>query len=581
MFARTTKAKAGLQAKAGAPERKPEAAGRNRMMETHAEALEMQRTIGNRATSLLLSGAGFQRPGSGVSVQRKCASCAAGKGKCSECEEKEKKVQRKAGGSGASASASPVASAVQQGMQSPGQTLEPHTRDFMESGFGRDFSDVRVHNNAQAAESAGKLDSLAYTVGNDIVFGPGRYAPHTGEGQRLVAHELTHTVQQDGAGHVAFDKIGVSQSGDAAEQEADAAANAVVSGGLITAQPNGATRVARQPKTPAAAQPPAPAAPAGPTWAACDPKEIPNLTGEVSEAGAWVQKAIDDLGSKEGIPAHTNNALSRYLATDATAIKATIIPHLRAILADLTMGATHFQCQTEQQCRAQFPGGANAYSGNPITLCPGYFDKAQIERITTLIHESGHNAGLSGNVIEWQWPFPGLSEKDRLGNTESYAAFVRSNRYSSIAPYEQGAGVQLGGGLLSRGSRPAQWVVRAELDVVLHRRVLRFVDLHGGLQFSYDGTGYLTESVSIGPRLFAPLSLTGKSLYLDLRAGAAVGFPLKGPPTQDITLGPTAEGRIGLQGGNLGVSVSYLHIWDLMNKNPEVSEVTINGEIRF
>jgi len=121
----------------------------------------------------------------------------------------------------------------------------------MESSFGRDFGHVRVHNDANAAESAGRLESLAYTVGSDIVFGDNQYTPHSAAGQRLIAHELAHTVQQDSASHVSFDKIDVSDSGDAAEHEADAAADAVVRGGSVTEQPTGTMRVARQPKAPA------------------------------------------------------------------------------------------------------------------------------------------------------------------------------------------------------------------------------------------------------------------------------------------------------------------------------------------
>jgi hypothetical protein len=69
----------------------------------------------------------------------------------------------------------------------------------MESRFGRDFSEVRVHTGTSAAESARAVGAIAYTAGSDIVFGSGHYAPHTARGRRLLAHELTHTVQQDAA----------------------------------------------------------------------------------------------------------------------------------------------------------------------------------------------------------------------------------------------------------------------------------------------------------------------------------------------------------------------------------------------
>jgi hypothetical protein len=68
----------------------------------------------------------------------------------------------------------------------------------MEPRFGHDFSKVRIHADAQAAESARAVSAKAYTVGQHIVFGQGRYAPQSSEGQRLIAHELTHVVQQNG-----------------------------------------------------------------------------------------------------------------------------------------------------------------------------------------------------------------------------------------------------------------------------------------------------------------------------------------------------------------------------------------------
>lgn len=80
-------------------------------------------------------------------------------------------------------------------LRSPGQPLDPATCAFMEARLGYDFSQVRIHSDATAAKSAQDMNANAYTVGQDIVFGAGRFAPHTGEGQFLVAHELTHVMQ--------------------------------------------------------------------------------------------------------------------------------------------------------------------------------------------------------------------------------------------------------------------------------------------------------------------------------------------------------------------------------------------------
>ncbi len=82
--------------------------------------------------------------------------------------------------------------------QGSGQPLPHAVRDFFEPRFGQDFSQVRVHTDARSAASAQQLNAQAFTQGQNIFFAPGRYQPNTQGGQQLLAHELTHTVQQSG-----------------------------------------------------------------------------------------------------------------------------------------------------------------------------------------------------------------------------------------------------------------------------------------------------------------------------------------------------------------------------------------------
>ena len=118
--------------------------------------------------------------------------------KCTTCEKEDKKVlqktERTGNGPGAPQLAAPPI--VHEVLGSPGQRLDTKTRTFMESRFGYDFSSVRVHNDAKAAESARSVNARAYTVGSDVVFDSGQFAPHDGAGQKLMAHELAHVVQQ-------------------------------------------------------------------------------------------------------------------------------------------------------------------------------------------------------------------------------------------------------------------------------------------------------------------------------------------------------------------------------------------------
>jgi Domain of unknown function (DUF4157) len=90
-----------------------------------------------------------------------------------------------------------------QAIPDSGQPLDAAMRASMEPRFGHDFSHVRVHTDERAAEAAAGFAARAYTLGSDIVFGAGEYTPDTTAGQHLLAHELAHVVQQDGAGGAA------------------------------------------------------------------------------------------------------------------------------------------------------------------------------------------------------------------------------------------------------------------------------------------------------------------------------------------------------------------------------------------
>ncbi len=125
----------------------------------------------------------------GAAIQRCCAE--------REEEGKGPKVQRKEG----SAAAPQIASSVSTGisaLKGGGSPLPASSRSFFEPRLGANLSKVRVHTGSQAAETASALNARAFTVGRDIAFNAGQYAPHSQEGQRLLAHELAHVVQQTG-----------------------------------------------------------------------------------------------------------------------------------------------------------------------------------------------------------------------------------------------------------------------------------------------------------------------------------------------------------------------------------------------
>lgn len=156
----------------------------------------------------------------------------------------------------------PVLAGGIRALHGAGTPLQASDRSFFEARFGFDFSSVRVHDGPVAVSTAGALGARAYTIGHDVVFGGGQYMPRTSTGRHLLAHELTHvvqqtqgrpaaiqgqpavekthTLQQAGAPGVQVVPRGVSHPGDPAEREAERAADAIAAGrpvGRVTAGP--------------------------------------------------------------------------------------------------------------------------------------------------------------------------------------------------------------------------------------------------------------------------------------------------------------------------------------------------------
>lgn len=137
-----------------------------------------------------------------------------------------KQLLQRRSATGSHSAVTHIPTIVEDVLASPGQPLDAPTRAFMERGFGRGFADVRVHTDGRAAASARAVDAHAYTVGRDIAFDTGTYAPHDPAGRRLLAHELTHVVQQSAGG---------PPPGIAHEIEADRGADRAAGGEALTA----------------------------------------------------------------------------------------------------------------------------------------------------------------------------------------------------------------------------------------------------------------------------------------------------------------------------------------------------------
>jgi len=131
----------------------------------------------------------------------------------------------------------PLIAAARRGARSAGEPLGESVRRPLESQFGHDFRNVRIHHDAEAGSAARELAAHAYTLGEDVVFGDGGYAPETSDGARMLAHELTHVVQQSHRTPSADAQSGrVLDSDDPSELAAARAAESIVVGGNVASQ---------------------------------------------------------------------------------------------------------------------------------------------------------------------------------------------------------------------------------------------------------------------------------------------------------------------------------------------------------
>jgi peptidoglycan hydrolase-like protein with peptidoglycan-binding domain len=133
-------------------------------------------------------------PASLPEVQRSCADCEEGFARTSETPVRRKEQ------AAATPLVTPAVATNIRALRRGGEALPDATRAFFEPRFGADFSGVRVHTGMQADEAATAIGAKAFTMGNDISFAKGQYSPQSGEGRELLAHELTHTIQQAGPG---------------------------------------------------------------------------------------------------------------------------------------------------------------------------------------------------------------------------------------------------------------------------------------------------------------------------------------------------------------------------------------------
>jgi len=169
----------------------------------------------------------IMRSHAGASATATPCSCGSDEDEmCDECKQKASGISRQATQAGPVHAGHRVLDTIRR---SSGHPLDAGARAFFEPRFGRDFSHVRIHTDSPAADSARSIRAHAFTAGSDVFFSSGLYAPHTESGKQLLAHELTHTVQQSHAGLPgSISSIGLGRVNDPMETEAHRVSRSVM-----------------------------------------------------------------------------------------------------------------------------------------------------------------------------------------------------------------------------------------------------------------------------------------------------------------------------------------------------------------
>ena len=342
-------------------------------------------------------------PAASPLLQRKCACGGApgADGLCAACREKVLSRSRDANGASGLVDVPPV---VHDVLRSPGQPLDSAARAFFEPRFGgHDFSRVRVHADARAADSARAVNAHAYTVGRNVVFGAGQYAPNTTPGKSLLAHELTHVLQQRGTAQTSsalqvsdVAALPSSVSRWEAEAESNAARVAETNGALDGAPSSAAPTLLRQPAT---ATPPPVAAPVAPTqaqqgiinsarlaaFARC--QSVYQILAGIGPPGPGGDRPdLNEIRQREA-----RTTVRRLFGEDLNMDQVTeIVGAMRSRLGPgvpVQVGAA-----SDPDCgsRAGYVRGFRP----PIVLCPAFFNSSAEEQARTLVHEAAHLSGI-------------------------------------------------------------------------------------------------------------------------------------------------------------------------------------------
>lgn len=491
------------------------------------------------------------------------------------------------------AGASPDPKIIEAGLRSPGQPLDLATRSFMESRFGYDFSQVRIHTDAKAAESARTLNAMAYTFGRDVIFGPGRYSPMTSSGARLLAHELTHTIQQTG------ENVGtvVGKSRSRRDDGGDFLAHDLA---RPIKRPGGATSAIQRQE---AGQ---------------------NAAISVKQVFPYPEKSR--LLVNRLLPDEILDTFRKYADNPKSALALRVLRASEGQIATVNIATEDVFEATIPSVAVPAEGNSPAQTVNDVALrfvrrLDGKFFKFEMKTgPTTLFDQEGITAQKSGDEITLSPPTGAVSATVRPGSKSGQLEIVGEGPLGGEIPILQltkladaplpdapaaneeqkklvqqisqqaakrrqesrqeiglGAGVQVGSKLDPVVA--ASWSISFNPTV----RTAGLLQIPLRVDIEYAPNKSLLGGVSSGASLTLP---TRFPLNVRVAGGLAAGTIEgtaggSGKPPLLPAFGPTIGGGIGVGGKTFRVEVDYQHLQNLVRSSPNVDTVLLSGGVKF
>jgi hypothetical protein len=508
-------------------------------------------------------------------LQRKC-SCggtAGPNGECEACRKRRLSLQRRTSDANREATGhSSVPPIVDDVLRSPGRSLDATTRRWMESRFGHDFSSVQVHNDSRASESARAVNALAYTVGDNIVLREGQYRPDTRDGRMLLAHELTHTIQQSNnpfRNGISRSEITVEPARSPMEEAAERNARQIMGPGLSLPSAGTAGHSLMRQAAPVAYGPPCSHGAQNPCrFARCDANQITTIGGDLTLAISYVNAAVAALNAAP-IASDTATALDWFFNSHDKATAKEVQRRLGCIKTSLadTQANNRFGCDLDNTDDLAYVcvGATPICVDKLVDVCvtKQHFKEDPRVRAETLIHECAHRVGMSlgkkrksvPDIYRFTAHFRNLSTDVALQNSDSFAMFAgaitEGIRLTAFPAFAASFGT------VFAGTGPRTWQGRLYVGAEFQHPVLRIFNPTIGIGFSLIGNPDPGAGTSLPPGPTLLMSLVAGVRLADPRPGGAGGpyLSLFGGPA--LAVGTTKSGL----GAEAGVGLGYRWRW--------------------